>query len=175
MDILIIIAAIAFIVFAAKVLLGRSRKQAMSSNPVDGICFNGIMGFMLGDSYEFCLSRLRHLDLLVNNDDLSNGYYSGVVSWGKNTFNNVNEVRFVFDNKKLTSIVIDIDFSKDGITDMYGILVSRICRILGTEPIFSDAKQTAWASVKTKSGILLSRHLMPVIEEENLLIHIGSI
>ena len=175
MDILIIIAAIAFIVFAAKVLLGTTKKHAMSSNPVDGIRFNGIMGFMLGDSYEFCLSRFKHLNLLVYADGLSNGNYSGVVEWGKNTFNNVNEVRFVFDNKILTSIVIDIDFSKDGITDMYGILVSRICRILGAEPIFSDAKQTAWASANVKSGIILARHLMPVIEEENLLIHIGSI
>lgn len=171
--VILLIVVVVIVAITAKILIG-AKKASISSNPVDGIRFNGIMGFVLGDSYEFCLSRLRHLNLLVNNDDLSNGNYSGVVAWGKNTFNNVNEVRFVFYNKILTSIVIDIDFSKDGITDMYGMLISRICRILGTEPIFSDAKQTAWASVNSNSGIVLSRHLMPVIEEENLLVHIGS-
>lgn len=170
MDILIIIAAITFIAFAAKVLLGRSKKQAMSSNPVDGIRFNGIMGFMLGDSYEFCLSRLRHLDLLVNNDDLSNGYYSGVVAWGKNTFNNVNEVRFVFDNKKLTSIVIDIDFSKDGISDMFEILTIRIYKVLGQKPLACTRTQYVWGN--SKGQVALFRHFIPVFEEESLLIQI---
>lgn len=37
----------------------------MSSNPIDGIRFGGVMGFMLGDSYEFCLSRFKHLNLQV--------------------------------------------------------------------------------------------------------------
>ena len=49
--------------------------------------------------------------------------------------------------------MIDVDFSKDGIQDMYGILISRICRVLKTEPVMSDAKQTAWAS--PKYGIIL--------------------
>lgn len=151
------------------------RNKVASSNPIDGIRLGGVMGFELGDSYEFCLSRFKHLNLLINDDELANGSYSGIVAWGKNTFNNVNEVRFVFDNKKLASIVIDIDFSKEGVKDMYGILVSRICRILGTEPIFSDTKQTAWASAKAKNGIILFRHLIPIMEEENLLIQIGSL
>lgn len=148
-----------------------AKKMVMSSNPIDGIRFGGVMGFMLGDSYEFCLSRFKHLDIAIDYQDKT-GDDSMIMGWGKNQYNNINAVRFIFEQKKLSSIVIDVDFSKEGIRDMYGILISRICRVLKTEPILSDSKQTAWAS--PKSGIILFRHLVPIAEEENLLIQIGS-
>lgn len=149
-----------------------AKKVVMSSNPIDGIRFGGVMGFMLGDSYEFCLSRFKHLDIAIDYQDKT-GVDSMIMGWGKNQYNNINAVRFIFEQKKLASIVIDVDFSKDGIRDMYGILISRICRVLKTEPILSDSKQTAWAS--PKSGIILFRHLVPIAEEENLLIQIGNL
>ena len=149
-----------------------AKKVVMSSNPIDGIRFGGVMGFELGDSYEFCLSRFKHLDINVDYQD-NTGTDSMILGWGKNQYNNINEVRFIFESKTLVSIVIDVDFSKDGIQDMYGILISRICRVLKTEPILSDSKQTAWAS--PKSGIILFRHLVPIAEEEKLLIQIGSL
>lgn len=149
-----------------------AKKVVMSSNPIDGIRFGGVMGFMLGDSYEFCLSRFKHLDIAIDYQDKT-GDNSMIMGWGKNQYNNINAVRFIFEQKKLSSIVIDVDFSKEGIRDMYGILVSRICRVLKTEPILSDSKQTAWAS--PKSGIILFRHLVPIAEEENLLIQIGNL
>lgn len=149
-----------------------AKKVVMSSNPIDGIRFGGVMGFMLGDSYEFCLSRFKHLDIAIDYQDKT-GDNSMIMGWGKNQYNNINAVRFIFEQKKLSSIVIDVDFSKEGIRDMYGILISRICRVLKTEPILSDSKQTAWAS--PKSGIILFRHLVPIAEEENLLIQIGNL
>lgn len=149
----------------------KARNVVMQSNPVDGIHFGGVMGFMLGDSYEFCLSRFKHLDISVDSVDKT-GVNSMIVAWGKNAFNNVNEVRFIFDGNRLVSIVIDIDFSKEGIKDMYGILVSRLCRVLGVEPYLSDTKQSAWVS--NNCGIILFRHLIPIAEEENLLIQIGT-
>ena len=149
-----------------------AKKVVMSSNPIDGIRFGGVMGFMLGDSYEFCLSRFKHLDIAIDYQDKT-GVDSMIMGWGKNQYNNINAVRFIFEQKKLASIVIDVDFSKEGIRDMYGILISRICRVLKTDPILSDSKQTAWAS--PKSGIILFRHLVPIAEEENLLIQIGNL
>ena len=149
-----------------------ARNVVMSSNPVDGIHFGGVMGFALGDSYEFCLSRFSHLEISVDSIDKT-GANSMILVWGKRVYENINEVRFIFENNELASIVIDVDFSKEGIRDMYGILISRICRVLKTEPILSDSKQTAWAS--PKSGIILFRHLVPIAEEENLLIQIGSL
>lgn len=149
-----------------------AKKVVMSSNPIDGIRFGGVMGFMLGDSYEFCLSRFKHLDIAIDYQDKTGDNFM-IMGWGKNQYNNINAVRFIFEQKKLSSIVIDVDFSKEGIRDMYGILISRICRVLKTEPILSDSKQTAWAS--PKSGIILFRHLVPIAEEENLLIQIGDL
>ena len=149
-----------------------AKKVVMSSNPIDGIRFAGVMGFELGDSYEFCLYRFKHLDINVDYQD-NTGTDSMILGCGKNQYNNINEVRFIFESKTLVSIVIDVDSSKDGIQDMYGILISRSCRVLKTEPVMSDAKQTAWAS--TKYGIILFRHPVLMTGGENILIQIGSL
>lgn len=175
MGILILFIVVVVIVAATLKFIFTSRsvkKVVMASNPIDGIRFGGVMGFALGDSYEFCLSRFTHLDISVCSVDKT-GANSMILVWGKGVYENINEVRFIFDNKKIASIIIDIDFSKEGIRDMYGILISRICRVLKTDPILSDSKQTAWAS--PKSGIILFRHLVPIAEEENLLVQIGNL
>lgn len=175
MGILILFIVVVAIVAAAIkfIFTPRSAKKVvMSSNPIDGIRFGGVMGFALGDSYEFCLSRFKHLEISVDSIDKT-GANSMILVWGKRVYENINEVRFIFDNNKLASVVIDIDFSKEDIRDMYGILISRICRVLKAEPIMSDSKQSAWAS--PKCGIILFRHLVPIAEEENLLIQIGSL
>lgn len=171
---------VVFLFFGAALLLAvvlkviftprSAKKMVMSSNPIDGIRFGGVMGFMLGDSYEFCLSRFKHLDIAIDYQDKT-GDDSMIMGWGKNQYNNINAVRFIFEQKKLSSIVIDVDFSKEGIRDMYGILISRICRILKTEPMMSDSKQTAWAS--SKSGIILFKRFAPISGDEILLIQIG--
>lgn len=154
---------------AKKVTPSSAKKIVKSSNPIDGIRFGGVMGFMLGDSFDFCWSRFKHLNIDVDSIDKT-GANSMIVAWGKNTFNNVNEARFIFESNKLVSIVIDIDFSKEGIKDMYGILVSRICRILGVEPYSSRATQSLWGNGNCQ--IALFRHLVPISETENLLIQI---
>lgn len=175
MGILILFIVVVVIVDATLKFIFTSRsvkKVVMASNPIDGIRFGGVMGFMLGDSYEFCLSRFKHLDIQIDYQDKT-GTHSVLLGWGKNLYNNINGVRFIFDNKKLAVIVIDVDFSKEGIRDMYGILISRLCRILKTEPALSDSKQTAW--VAPGCGIILFKHFVPIAEEENLLIQIGSL
>lgn len=160
---------LSIIIIVYNVLKG-SKKIAINSNPIDGIRQGGVMGFELGDEYLFCLSRFKHLNLSVDRDELNNSSSTGFVTWGKGVFNNVNEVRFRFDNKRLSSIVIDIDFSAEGITDMYGILVSRICRVLGKEPVTCTPRKAVWET--TRSEVELFRHMVPVLEEEALLIRI---
>lgn len=160
---------LSIIIIVYNVLKG-SKKIAINSNPIDGIRPNGVLGFELGDEYLFCLSRFKHLDLSVDRDELSNGSSTGFITWGKGVFNNINEVRFRFDNKRLSFIVVDIDFSSEGIKDMYGILVSRICRVLGQEPVTSTNKKTVWST--RRSDIELFRYIVPVLEDETLLIRI---
>ena len=161
---------LSIIIIAYNALKG-SKKTVTNSNPIDGIRPGGILGFELGDDYLFCLSRFKHLNLSIDRDELSSGYSSGFVSWGKGVFNNINEIRFRFDNKRLSLIVIDIDFTYEGITDMYGILVSRICRVLGQEPAMCTTKKTVWRT--RRSNIELFRHTVPVMEDEVLLIKIN--
>lgn len=161
---------LSIIIIAYNVLKG-SKKIATNSNPIDGIRPCGILGFELGDDYLFCLSRFKHLNLSIDRDELSSGCSSGFISWGKGVFNNINEIRFRFDNKRLSFIVIDIDFTYEGITDMYGILVSRICRVLGQEPAMCTTKKTVWRT--SRSNIELFKHTVPVMEDEVLLIKIN--
>lgn len=160
------------------------RNVVMSSNPVDGIHFGGVMGFALGDSYEFCLSRFKHLKLQVNEDDFeSETYKSGISSyrnqyviWGKNTYDNINEVSFCYgQNKVLQSITIDVDFSENGKNYMYNILISRISRVLGVEPFMCTGNFSKWTS--SKGSICLSIYsenfgMLP--KSEKLLIQIMS-
>ena len=72
MGILILFIVVVAIVAAAIkfIFTPRSAKKVvMSSNPIDGIRFGGVMGFALGDSYEFCLSRFKHLEISVDSID----------------------------------------------------------------------------------------------------------
>ena len=161
---------LSIIIIAYNALKG-SKKTVTNSNPIDGIRPGGILGFELGDDYLFCLSRFKHLNLSVDRDELNNSYSTGTVTWGKGVFNSINEVRFRFENKRLTFIVIDIDFSCIGIKDMYGILVSRICKVLGKEPVTCTPRKAVWKT--TRSEIELFRYMVPVLEEEVLLIRIS--
>lgn len=170
MEIFIIIAALVFIAFAAKVLFGTTKKQVMSSNPIDGIRPSGVMGFEIGDSYAFCLSRFRHLNIDINSNDLIGNNDSGFVVFGRGEYNNINEVRCRFEQGYLFSVTIDVDYSKDGITDMYGILMSRICRILKKEPSCEEIRKKTWSYAHT--DVMLLRHIVPIIEKENLLVQV---
>ena len=161
---------LSIIIIAYNALKG-SKKTVTNSNPIDGIRPGGILGFELGDDYLFCLSRFKHLNLSVDRDELNNSSSTGTVTWGKGVFNSINEVRFRFENKRLTFIVIDIDFSCIGIKDMYGILVSRICKVLGKEPVTCTPRKAVWKT--TRSEIELFRYMVPVLEEEVLLIRIS--
>jgi hypothetical protein len=148
--VIIVLLAVIFFVSASRDMV----KQAQNANPIDNIYFGGLMGFRLGDGYKFCLSRLKHLKLPINKNDFEDEVYKMGLSsyrhqyvvWGRNEFNNVKDVTFAFKDKRLCSITVDIDYTKDGIRDMYGILVSRISRVLEDEPKFSLKDFTSWDS-----------------------------
>lgn len=162
--------AIVAIVFVA---LNPPKKKAMvrNLNPIDGIRPNGVMGFEIGDSYAFCLSRFHHLSIRVNDDELAaGGAKSGFIVFGRNEYNNIKEVRCRFEEGHLFSITIDVDYSKGGIRDMYGILMSRICRLLAEEPSYEEMKKAIWRYANTE--IILLRHIVPILEEEKLLVQV---
>lgn len=131
----------------------KAKKIVMDSNPVDGIRFGGVMGFELGDSYEFCLSRFKHLNLNINEDDISDdsvlGHFGNqYVIWGRDEYNHIKEVSFCFDKKILNGITIFIDFTEEGKKEMYRILVSRLSMVLGQEPMAYTEEFAKWNSYK---------------------------
>lgn len=77
--------SLAIIIVVYNVLKG-SKKTTMNLNPIDGIRPNGVLGFELGDECLFCLSRLKHLNLSVDRDELNNSSSAGFVAWGKGVF-----------------------------------------------------------------------------------------
>ena len=175
---IIIVAIAIFVLLAIVIKIGK--KQVTFSNPIDGLHDGGTMGFFLGDKYEFCMSRFRHLKLSIDSNDFESKVYKlGISSnmkqyivWGSNTFNNVKEVTFAFDNKRLCSISIDIDFSSEGITDMCGILVSRICRVLRMEPMLRTKDFTKWHFGKANITLSIYPNYMDRNSEKKLLIQI---
>lgn len=148
--IIILIALIAAVFFFM-----RKRANHINWNPIDCIRHDGTMGFRLGDSYEFCISRFKHLGIKIDQDDFTSDMYEifeyrkrlgfGFVRFGKNhTYNNIHEVSFRFDDKKLSSILIEIDFSQHGLTYMHDFLVCHISLTLNKEPIIKTKDFTKW-------------------------------
>lgn len=166
----LIVCFMVVLVIIIKVIRYPKQEVAMSINPIDGITPNGVMGFNIGDSYAFCLSRFSHLNLQIDSSDLVRGNECGFVVFGRGMYNNINEVRCRFEQGHLYSVTIDIDYSKDGIRDMYGILKSRLCRILRKEPSYEERNRAMWAFSNTE--VRLFRHIVPIIEEERLLVQV---
>ncbi len=159
-----VIIAVILVIFVFCRFFNKNKKHVMNSNPVDGLMWGGLLGFELGDDYDFCLSRLEHLNIVINEDDYSEHTYDGFilfehlpkyVVWGRNTYENVKEVSFQFREKILEGMSIDIDYSKYGISEMFSILISRISRVLGCEPMMQSGEFCKWAS--SRGAICLSR------------------
>lgn len=170
--IVFIVALIAAIIYAFSPVkkVQNTKKVVMSSNPIDCIRPKGTMGFEIGDSYAFCLSRFKHLGIQVDDNELVDGRKSGFIVFGRNLYNNIFEVRCRFEQGYLFSITIDVDYSKDGINDMFGILMSRICRVLGKEPSCEEFCKIMWSYENT--DVILLKHLVPIIDKEKLLVQI---
>ena len=142
------------LLFIALVFLFLKRRRS-KWNPIDNIHFGGTMGFLLGDKYEFCLSRLKHLNIPIDSNDyddenklMTESRWGYDVTFGKDFYNNIKEVRFSFKDKILESIAIEIDYSEYGIKDMYGILVSRLSKVLGKDPKLCTNDFAKWPSRK---------------------------
>lgn len=94
----------------------------MNINPIDTISFEGCMGFKLGDSYEFVLSRIDHLNLMnsAEKEDFElMKIYKNItlpITTSSNLFNNIKNVSFHFNNfNQLSGILIkltDVDTDK---------------------------------------------------------------
>lgn len=139
------------------------KKKAANSNPIDGMHDGGTMGFLLGDEYKFCLSRLKHLKIKIDSNDLEDktyqmfagGVLDSYVVWGTNEFNNIRNVKFGFKGEKLNSISINVDCSQSSIEEMYDVMLSRLSRILRRKPNISTHDFSKWFSKKGAISLMI--------------------
>ena len=153
MRVLIVILLLIVTFVSVVIYIGRKRRIMANSNPIDGLHAGGTMGFLLGDSYDFCKSRLQHLNIPIDSNEMENeihqliaGNLGSDVCFGSNMFNNILYVRFKFIDKKLDAISINIDYSSIGINEMYIFLQKRISQVLRKEPYPSTKEFTIWQS-----------------------------
>lgn len=146
---LFFITLIAYVIFHKKT----ERNRQGVNNPIETIGFYGTMGFELGDSYEFCKSRMEHLSIPVESDGYENELYEGFwdscnmpcsVTCGKNTYNNIDQLSFGFKQRKLESIAIYVDYSRYGLDDMFDILKNKLCKRLQVAPVCDSSIVVAW-------------------------------
>ena len=143
---LIIIITIAVIVFA--MVKFRQKQAKVTLNPVDSILPNGTMGFIIGDSKAFTLSRINHL-VMATKEDMeeynSPWNYDGRITVSRGMYNHISDVTFQFRNEKLSEITIQFDKQPDEIAEFWGIVMSRIANILG-EPTFKHDGIAKWGN-----------------------------
>lgn len=142
-----IILGIAAILFV--VVKSRQRRAQATLNPVDSILPNGTMGFMIGDSKAFTLSRIKHLGMATKQELDEYRELSSVMTWAgnltvaKDMYAHIKDVTFSFNNDQLQQIIITFDKQPDEIAEFWGIVMSRIAKILG-EPNFMHDGIAKW-------------------------------
>lgn len=174
--IIIILVVISFVVY----MISKGKKIVVNSNPIDGIHDGGTMGFLLGDKYKFCLSRLKHLGIKIDSNDFEDEFHQLMVgstlgshvTWGTNEFNNIKNVDFRFKNKSLSSISIYVDYSQSTIEEMYYILLSRLARVLQREPNISTNEISKWFSNKGSVSLMIFKDDYSQNKEKKLLIQV---
>jgi len=111
-----------------------------TGNPIDSINFKGCMGFFLGDSKEFVLSRIEHLELMneeekesLDNDFFLYGSYSrtDIIRTSCGLFNNIKKISFFFNGDLLNSIHIDIFPQQTDISNLIDIIKQKIINNVG--------------------------------------------
>lgn len=138
------------------------------------------MGFLLGDEYKFCLSRLKHLKIKIDSNDLegetyqmfAGGVLESYVVWGTNEFNNIRSVKFGFKEEKLNSISIDVDCSQSSIEEMYDVLLSRLARILRREPNVSTHDFSKWFSKKGAISLMILKDNFNELKGKKIVVYV---
>ncbi len=134
-----ILVIIAVIVVFSIYGYGKSAKKRVS-NPIDTIVFNSCMGFVLGDSKAFVLSRIEHLGLMNDKEkedyDFDEvGLYKFItdrsISTSSDKFNNIDTVSFCITTDILTSIHISLKADHCDAHTMISIIENRFTNKFG--------------------------------------------
>jgi len=135
-----ILAIIVVVVIFSIYKYGKSAKKRVS-NPIDTIAFNSCMGFKLGDSKAFVLSRIKHLGLMNAEEkedyDFENqmGYDKVLmyrhISTSRKKFNNIEDITFHITSNILSSIYISLKAEQCDDSTMVSIIEKKLTSQLG--------------------------------------------
>jgi len=135
-----------FIIIAVVVVFsvyryGKSANKRVS-NPIDTIVFNSCMGFKLGDSKAFVLSRIEHMGLMNSEEkedyDFNNEtklydlLTDSPISTSSGKFNNIDTVSFCITSDILTSIHISLKADHCDAHTMISIIEKRFTNKFGS-------------------------------------------
>ena len=165
-----IIIVVIIVLLLVRLLLRSNARKSM--NPIDSIDYNGTLGFRIGDSIDFVLTRIKHLNLLPDDElkkffDKEMGHLyrtMGIIDTTKKLFENIEDVAFFISSDKLRSILIKFNISLSELGFMKGVVERRISSKLGN-PYLKYDNSINWR--KGNNSVLLK------IENGILSIHIS--
>lgn len=143
--IIIILAVFAFIIILYSI---RQKHAKKTMNPIDSIVQNGTMGFLIGDSKAFTLSRIKHLGMATNEDfdeyKMCSSFGYDKIEVAHDMYNHIKEISFDFKNDKLQQISILFDKKPDEISEFFNIVKHRIENFRLGEPTFEHDGIAKW-------------------------------
>lgn len=143
--IIILIVVFALIIILYKI---RQKRAQATMNPIDSIVQNGTMGFLIGDSKAFTLSRIKHLGMATNEDfdkyKMCSSFGYDKIEVAHNIYNHIKEISFDFKNDKLQQISILFDKKPDEISEFFNIVKHRIEDFRLGEPTFEHDGIAKW-------------------------------
>ncbi len=138
-------------------------------NPIDSICYDGTLGFVIGDSRDFVISRARHLKIMTDDEfGKINGVFSSLylsrIKTAVGLYENVESIVFNFIEEKLKSITIFIDSSTPDIdnTIIFSAVKNRLKMRLG-KAYYESKNSFVWSN--GKRTIYLSNAYIEEVQE----------
>ena len=140
-----LIIIIAFVFFA---------KRGRNINPIDSITLKGTLGLCRGDSYKFVLSRIKWLNLPIKKHDFEGesiiGYWGmGRIEIVDDYWGLIHEVSFSFKDNQLDGVYMKMNYSEYGLEEMFGIVKTRITRVLNINPMYTSDDFVKWGYSNT--------------------------
>ena len=135
--------------------LKSGKKSLKEMNPINSIRFDGTLGFRIGDSLPFALSRLRHLSIKIEGEGTAGFDMVMGDNWrattgcrltvGVGLFNNIKEISISFNRTdEISGFLIYVDYEKEGRVFMSDFIKRQISLYLKMEHNRTPQEGFAW-------------------------------
>ena len=138
--------------------LFNKQRNAIIDNPWSTVTRNGILGFNLGDSYNFALSRIKHLRLFSKEDKeyfaskqnmnkmFGTNACSNSIQFGTDLLVGIKNVSIHFDERdRLNTILVSKKKTSEGLDIQFRELYNKLCPVLGECENYSPTLGFNWS------------------------------